>query len=426
LHEWYRRTQQDRPRRHHPSRAEVAKNTRRAVEFWNEGLVETEIAAVLGCARNTACAYLERGGIDRPKHNRGRKLSTEERASAAELVERLAEHLSLTEIADELGVSRTFVRLCLDNRRRAAGEDTEPEDEGGGHLCAHCGDAFNPRVYAPRDPSFASQRYCSIQCASEQAAEGYKQALVERGLLGPLEAAARLELSPARAQQLAASGELTREWVSYEHQRRPGWGVTEEAIAQLERKWAREENTLRTRWLEPDQAVVMLKSSGRLDAKARQLGLPVSAVEAIVRDQVGRRRSRLGRRRRGPKPRTAPLPHHHRWQESFTAIRAELGAAHEANRAEAEGLANSQRIGLSDACQELGFAKRDIDQPSDYYAAQVLAERDWQEHPELREAYPAAKGDTGAIDPAYLRPAANAILMAIKRLQIAYTENSAA
>jgi hypothetical protein len=80
---------------------------------------------------------------------------------------------------------------------------------------------------------------------------------------------------------------------------------------------------------------------------------------------------------------------------------------------------------MPEACVELAIKPRDIEPPSDYEVAKVVAERDWQVNSELRQSYPASREDPSAIDPEYVRPAAKTVLRAIKPLQNEYTEITA-
>jgi hypothetical protein len=401
-------------RQSRPTRAEQTELEKRIVELWEHDYTEDEIAEKVGYARNTVCAYLERAGIERPNRRRSqRKLSVEERTEQSNRARHLREAgLSNPEIASELAVGRTQVLLYL-------------APSAGGPVCEHCGDPLDRRAKVPRQPSFGLQRFCSIQCARDEASDAYRDALHDSGLVSPTQAAERMDLSPVHVQHLAASGELYREWVTYPGQLRPGWGTTEEAIEQLERKWARESNGNRARWLDPDQRVAQLESMGKLEPIMREHNLRrLSEAASLERERALRRAKRFDRYRhpRG-RPRAALAnPVHLRWFSESEHIREEIIAINRDNRQKVNWLIRDRKLTPREACAELGIGERDIEPPSEYYVFQVVAERDWQSHPELRELYPASPRDPNAIDRGLLRSATDTVQHAVKRLQIASTE----
>jgi hypothetical protein len=397
-----------------PTRAEQTELERQIVELWEQNYPEDEIAEKVGHARNTVCVYLERAGIERPNRRRSqRKLSVEERTEQSNRARHLRETgLSNPEIASELGVGRTQVLLYL---APSAGEP----------VCEHCGDPIDRRIKVPHQASFGLQRFCKPQCAREEASKAYATALRDRGLISPTETAERMDLSPVHVQHVAARGELYREWVTYPGQLRPGWGTTKGAIEDLERKWAHESNGNRARWLNPDQRVAQLRSMGKLEPIMRKHKLRrLSEVTSLERERALRRAKRFDRylHPRGRPRAVVANPVHLRWFSAFDHVREEISAINRDNRQQVNRLIRDRKLTPREACGELAINERDIEPPSDYYVFQVVAERDWQSHPDLRELYPASPKDPNAIDRRFLRAAADTVQHAVKRLQIASTE----
>jgi MYM-type Zinc finger with FCS sequence motif len=129
--------------------------------------------------------------------------------------------------------------------------------------CEYCRKAFTPRVYAPRDPGYLVQRFCSKRCTDDMAHLNNQNALIEKGLLGVLDLSKRLDVSPYRVHQLITQGLLRAERVSFPGQRRPVWGASEEDVERFEREWARGEGSdtgYRRQWQTEDFALKQARS----------------------------------------------------------------------------------------------------------------------------------------------------------------------
>ncbi len=137
-------------------------------------------------------------------------------------------------------------------------------------------------------------------------------------------------------------------------------------------------------FLDPDRVVRIHDSSGRTKLLADELGVSLDDSRSILRGRAERRRHHLLPHRRGRRPKAGPSTVHQRWAALFEESRAE----------------------------------DDRKQDTDWDIVQAVAELDWQDHPEdwPRSSYPAAHSDPEALDPAFLRPAADRVRNGLKLL----------
>ena len=189
----------------------------------------------------------------------------------------------------------------------------------------------------------------------------------------------------------------------------PGtWAIDTDPV-EFEREWARSLSTdaKRRSWLNPDHAVKRWRSRGIVAKLAELKGLSEREAEAVLRERVKIRRESLMPRRRGRRPGSGPPEYHLEWETKHRAALAELE----------EEFCLRRETGLLDEGER---------PPTNWQAALAVAEADFAQHPERWSNYARAPSDSLALHPDCAQPAANRVLMAIKRLQTAHTVNSAA
>lgn len=364
---------------------EVTRRRAKVEALAELGLLPGEIADRAGCSKPTVIEDLRVLGIDRPTAT-GRAPNVLP-PEAREERERRAQALfdagqSPLQIAATLGYSKTQVRRDLD----AVGAPRRPvgryrlTDARGPRRCARCGDEFVPKASAK------TGEFCRDACAREFRSAAKNEALAERGLVGTSEAAAILGVSTRRAWQLASTGQIPAEQVTWVGQLRPVWGVSLEGLRRFQIDWARGGDGRRRSQLDPEVAVARRESYlASLTPEDRR------KEEAAIRDQARRRARDLAARRRGRKRGTEGED----WFEAFNELRAEYDAQNEV--AASIGTASEGSL-------------------SNWQICTAVAYEDFATSPARWSKYPSVKGNPSELDPAEERRATARVWRAVEPL----------
>jgi excisionase family DNA binding protein len=402
LREW-RRT----PRRPGNRTSPEERAVRQARVLELDGLTPVQIAKELGCSTSTVRSDLDRSGRDRPRRERPiRRLAVAERAQRAQQAAKLYvdDGLSERKVAVALDSSRTQVRrdlARLDVEVRPGGRPAKypPVIE---RPCKLCGDAFLPNW-----PAAGDQRYCGDRCARDAQAAANHAVLVAKGLIGPAEAANKLDVSLPQVHRYLTLSLLAGERVAYPGYPRLGWGVRESDLPQFERDLARamqghgRQAAMLRRWLDEDQAIRQL-GPRRLDRKATKFENEVPEQEILERARVKRRRKRIVNHRRGRKSASRPPDHYRLWQSYYELLEPELPDTSERGKS--------------------GDGRADAGPRMDVCAA--VFDKDWLESPDRwpRDAWPPASAMFPDV-PRNRRDGATKVLNGLKRLQKLLIEN---
>lgn len=399
------------PRRGQPRRrldaAELQRRRHQVGKLFAEGETPCRIARLIGWSKPTILSDLDALGLERPRGRRPRVLDPGQRETRRREAGRLyLGGLTLRAIAQIQESSPTQVARDL----RALGVELRPGRPPTKYPapherdCLNCGQAFTPTF-----PSYGRQRFCSDVCARAARTAARELELERRQLIGTRQAGERLGVGEHRVLDYIGQGWLVAERISFPYALQPSYGIRLDELDRFEREWVRAEGRLgmlRAPWLDPDYVVCRWEAAGWLARYAAEKGLSLAEATAIVRNRVEHRRRNLVRHRSGRKRSDSPPACHLRWLERFPTASEELRLQH----------TEELELGLPTAA------------PTQWQVALAVAEADWREFPEdwPRASYPAARDDPEALASTMARAAANRVQTAVKRLQNAHTEKTAA